>query len=554
MTLLLFFHLAFMLRVSLCACGGSMHHFNANNKYSYSGKGRKLGDPVLQCDVCEQWFHLKEVACVPKEAAFVPFQRNYRFSCRVCTGAAEQFELQTNTWTSIVLTALYNLLLTDDGTSLAAGVWIKVADIVTWIQEHWGSLTSGRNLAQLLENAAVPKCLMYAQNAQTFTVSDDRSEVLLKHVAPSKLLLKPHVSSAVPGIVPIGKKAAAKPEPVDRGKKRGRGAKKDKEESSKEAKPSTTKAAPPAPNLSDIKLPEKYRLLPVPKNDTSAPQNPDVVQLSRSARAPQLGLREDRRGVACVATGYKGYRMVRATHGVASGTWYYEVKILDNQNGEDGHARLGWCTEAGDLNAPVGYDVNSYSYRDVNGTKFHESRGSDYGEAYGPGDVVGCLLQMGDPPASRRERQRISLKGVEYIVEEERQRTESTGSRITFFRNGKSQGAAFENVWAEVYYPAASLYKSATVEVNFGPDFAYPPPPELEARPCCELAAAEKATLARGGSADAGAGADGMFGDARQMASAAAAEAGTAAAADDDEGEEGEEGEDEMMLGEEDDA
>ena len=190
----------------------AMHHFNSNNKYSYSGKGRKLSDPMLQCDMCEQWFHLKEVSCVSKDVAFVPFQRNYRFSCRICTAGPEQFELQTNTWTSIVLTAIYNLLLSSDGTTLNAGEWVKVQDVVTWVQEHWGGLTAGRNLAQLIENAAVPKCLLYAQNSQTFTVSDDRSEVLLRHVAPSKLLLKPHVSSAVPGIVPVGKKQPAKSE------------------------------------------------------------------------------------------------------------------------------------------------------------------------------------------------------------------------------------------------------------------------------------------------------------------------------------------------------
>ena len=94
-----------------------LHHFNAQNKYSYSGKGRKLCDPMLQCDMCEQWFHLDETACVPKDAKFVPFQRNYRFSCRLCAGGTEQFELQMNTWTSVVLTALYNLLLSPDGTS-----------------------------------------------------------------------------------------------------------------------------------------------------------------------------------------------------------------------------------------------------------------------------------------------------------------------------------------------------------------------------------------------------------------------------------------------------
>ena len=70
------------------------------------------------------------------------------------------------------------------------------------------------------------------------------------------------------------------------------------------------------------------------------------------------------------------------------------------------------------MQTPVGYDLNSYSYRDVNGAAFHESLGKEYGQSYGEGDVVGCLLTMGDPPAARRERQRVNIKGVEYIVEE----------------------------------------------------------------------------------------------------------------------------------------
>ena len=178
------------------------HFFNAQNKYGYTGKGRKLGDAALQCDLCEQWcarahakhaiiraratcaesrarkcpqdprypcasrrrFHVKDVACVQADD-FVPFQRNYRFSCRVCTQGPEQFELQTNTWTSIVLTAIYNLLLSDDGQSLSAGHWLKVHDIVAWLQEHWGSLSAGRDLEQLTENSAVQKCILYPQNS-----------------------------------------------------------------------------------------------------------------------------------------------------------------------------------------------------------------------------------------------------------------------------------------------------------------------------------------------------------------------------------------------------
>ena len=143
------------------------HHFNSQNKYSYSGCGRKLSDPALQCEMCEQWFLLKEVKCVGKEDNFVPFQRNYRFSCRVCAAASggEQYECYTNTWTSIVLTAMYNLILSDDGTSLKAGTWLQVKDIIDWVKDHWGSLTAGRNMAQMLENSAINKCLLYTQSA-----------------------------------------------------------------------------------------------------------------------------------------------------------------------------------------------------------------------------------------------------------------------------------------------------------------------------------------------------------------------------------------------------
>ena len=63
--------------------------------------------------------------------------------------------------------------------------------------------------------------------------------------------------------------------------------------------------------------------------------------------------------------------------------------------------------------------------------------------------IVFCL-NRGEPGASRRERQRISIKGVEYIVEEERERTVSVGSRISYYRNGEPMGTAFSDVWAEV--------------------------------------------------------------------------------------------------------
>lgn len=48
------------------------------------------------------------------------------------------------------------------------------------------------------------------------------------------------------------------------------------------------------------------------------------------------------------------------------------------------------------------------------------------------------------------------------------------GSKIIYFKNGEAMGTAFENINGGAYYPAISIYKNATVSVNFGPIFKYP--------------------------------------------------------------------------------
>lgn len=147
------------------------HHFNSQNRYSYTGKGRKLGDAMLQCETCMQWFHAKDVSCLTERDRFVAFQRNYRFCCRICSGGSEQFSLLTNTWSCIVLTALHNLQLPLDmkngevvevATKLAdVRRWVPLDEVVQWIRDHWGSLCHGRSQAQLDEGNAARKCLAH---------------------------------------------------------------------------------------------------------------------------------------------------------------------------------------------------------------------------------------------------------------------------------------------------------------------------------------------------------------------------------------------------------
>ena len=110
----------------------------------------------------------------------------------------------------------------------------------------------------------------------------------------------------------------------------------------------------------------------------------------------------------------KGYRCVQGTRGVepvvvceeeekeegmeeddetretTTTARYFEVKI--EHLGGSGCVRVGWMTNRGEMNAPVGFDNKGYGYHAETGSKYHEARLKTYGEPYGEGDVVGCYL------------------------------------------------------------------------------------------------------------------------------------------------------------------
>lgn len=51
---------------------------------------------------------------------------------------------------------------------------------------------------------------------------------------------------------------------------------------------------------------------------------------------------------------------------------------------------------AGNLQAPLGYDKFSYSWRSKKGTKFHQSIGKHYSSSYGQGDTLGFFIELPD--------------------------------------------------------------------------------------------------------------------------------------------------------------
>lgn len=229
----------------------------------------------------------------------------------------------------------------------------------------------------------------------------------------------------------------------------------------------------------------------------------EPILLSQNDRSLKIKVSTDR----LTATGDKGYRSIRATHGIMEGEFYYEMKWilpttrtpmsgpgltnLQNRILEDeSHIRLGWGASKADIQAPVGVDRYGFAYGDVGGRKIHESRPRDYtGISFAPGDIIGCYIYL--PSVAEA----TSLAAAEAASAQPKSHDDpllpsivkSTiayvpiglplkGSKVVFYKNGVSLGAAFTDIPRETYYPMISLYMAACVQMTFKPPFAYLPP------------------------------------------------------------------------------
>ncbi|KAJ1938731.1 transcription factor, contains a PHD finger motif, partial [Kickxella alabastrina] len=237
--------------------------------------------------------------------------------------------------------------------------------------------------------------------------------------------------------------------------------------------------------------------------DIDNPQGPAHMSREETHAAAQFVIESDRLTV----WNDKGYRMAKASHGVETGAWYFEVTVLAPVRPEY-NLRIGWSQISGELHAPCGYDVFSYSVRAKPSTRFHAAIGSPYGEEYGPGDTLGVLMYL--PVLDDDEKQDLADRkwqpGERYrqftYARPESQRPYNAdnelpplpvlaGSELVYFKNGKCLGPAFQKLYLGKYYPAVSSYMGGKVRVNLGPDFKYPPPPvwndNAPVRPISEL-------------------------------------------------------------------
>ncbi|KAL3789653.1 hypothetical protein ACHAW5_002370 [Stephanodiscus triporus] len=290
--------------------------------------------------------------------------------------------------------------------------------------------------------------------------------------------------------------------------------------------------------------------------------NPPFVTMSARDSAPQLRLEDPTiiedgsskektfQRKLVVGGGMKGYRMSRATHCVSSGCYYYEALILGSdesgnglsagrglkrplqevdklggQNDADlsvenakkrqsgismnGHLRIGWSTRLADLQAPVGYNENSYAIRDIMGSRIHKSHREDKwgGVGFGPNDVLGlaiCLVDnktktthgtaaLTDSASDIGAAETKDAKSQDSKSSDKGNSSSTLSNHIRFFKNGQpmgNDGIGFNNINPGTYYPAISCYGEGRAYLNFGPNFVYPPkglPSEMDLLPISDL-------------------------------------------------------------------
>jgi hypothetical protein len=200
-----------------------------------------------------------------------------------------------------------------------------------------------------------------------------------------------------------------------------------------------------------------------------------------------------------------------------------------------GHVRVGFAMRTADLFAPVGYDRWSFAIRSLSGSIIHQSlRQDDWMDSErttiqsdqsveddkeekanrsddddddatpfaGPGDVIGCGIQLSPPAMGGTSTSSGPLSGSSHgtsvvpppSVPHASAASGSTivddpqnPSHIRFFLNGtglgqfvmakgkREGGEAFSSIAPGTYYPAVSLYMGGQVTANFGPYFVCTP-------------------------------------------------------------------------------
>ncbi|XP_035438516.2 set1/Ash2 histone methyltransferase complex subunit ASH2 isoform X1 [Spodoptera frugiperda] len=506
---------------------------NKSNKTSnesqgncYCGKDRNLNIAELLCASCNRWFH---ESCIGYQLGkLVPFMTNYLFICKNCSPTGlETFKKNQAPFPQMCLTAIANLRQESAKEGTNRLLFSKDREIIPYIDQYWEAMTTMPRRVTQSWYATVQRALIkdiqvlftYEEDANQgpmfglfnmeLTAIKPNYEAMIKqgqlkvtdmgiatiplagNVKGRQGKRRPPVGGAADAGAPVGKKGRT----ADLGalKLPSHGYPTEHPFNKDGYRYILAEPDPHAPFRQEFDESNEWSGKPIP-GWLYRSLCPGIVLLALHDRAPQLKISEDRLAV----TGDKGYCMVRATHGVSRGSWYWEVCVEEMPEGAA--TRLGWGRRYANLQAPLGYDKFGYSWRSRKGTRFHESRGKHYSNGYAEGDTLGFLIVLPESattkytPNTYKDRPLVKFKSHLYYEDKDNIQESLNnlkplpGSKIYYFKNGECQGEAFLDIYEGCYYPTVSLHKNVTVSVNFGPNFKHAPSGEFNYRPMSEKA------------------------------------------------------------------
>ena len=128
-----------------------------------------------------------------------------------------------------------------------------------------------------------------------------------------------------------------------------------------------------------------------------------------------------------------GYSSCRATIGMTSGKWYWEITVGSTTGG------IGIATSSATLTNVTGYDAYGWAYLE-SGVKYNNNSATSYGATWTTNDVIGVAF-------------------------------DADAGTLVFYKNNSSQGTAFTGLTSGPYFPTASDDSggsAATLYANFG--------------------------------------------------------------------------------------
>ena len=200
--------------------------------------------------------------------------------------------------------------------------------------------------------------------------------------------------------------------------------------------------------------------------DRPNPEGEVTMCASLSHSAPQLQV-DPKTGIISMPC-CKGYCSSKASHGVESGSWYFEVEIIK------GSVRVGWSQALADIQAPVGYDEYGYGISNKQSKIFHCSRGYPVDFDLNEVERIGCFikisndLELESDNSAAKEKVEKKYPPLNFLTTYNvKQEILKTGE-IKFFAEGKEIfGSKFENIYRAKYFPTVSIFGDAVVKVVF---------------------------------------------------------------------------------------